>query len=67
VRVFTFIDIIKGIIPNIVIITSLKMKIIYQYRQKIFSNFWNPRCDEFKEENIRLGINKNIEELNHTE
>jgi hypothetical protein len=43
------------------------MKIIYQYRQKIFSNFWNPRCDEFKEENIRLGINKNIEELNHTE
>jgi exonuclease III len=72
---FTFIDIVKGIIPEslvdyveyIVTTKSQARKVLYNYRQRFISkiNFlWKQRCEVFKAEDAILGISKKIQ-LDH--
>jgi ribonuclease HI len=72
---FTFIDIVKGIIPEslvhyvkyVVKTESQARKVIYNYRQKFTSKinfFWKQRCEVFKAEDTSLGISKKIQ-LDH--
>jgi hypothetical protein len=66
---FTFIDIVKGIIPEslvdyveyVITTKSQARKVLYNYRQRFTSkiNFlWKQRCEVFKAEDAILGISK---------